>query len=122
MLGSNMNWYPCDVCGKSHPFRVPRDRGCPNEALLRVVAGGKERTETGLSSRISVEAKGEVSDPAPDKGREEVASVPTPAAGVSETVLLESPAEVKGKFDRERYHKEYMREYMRRRRAKGKVP
>ncbi len=111
-----MNWYPCEVCGKAHPFRVPRDRGCPNEALLRVVAGGKERSERGLSSRISVEARGEVSESDSDseKGRDQAASTdPDPAAGVS-----------KGSYryrDREA-RKEYMKEYMRKRRLRGKVP
>ncbi len=120
---------------------VPRDRGCPNEVFIRrnaeveaevrrsgvrLVGSGPEavaefqrlvaeRAETGLKPKITLEAKGEVSDPVPDpeKGRDEAASTAHPAAGVSGGSYRYRDREAR---------KEYMKEYMRKRRLRGKVP
>lgn len=32
-----MEWHPCKVCGKAHPFKVTAERHCPNQSR----GGGK---------------------------------------------------------------------------------
>ena len=44
-----MEWYECSICGMGHPWRVPKDGPCPNEAIVR---------RTGLKSLAALKADG----------------------------------------------------------------